>query len=417
MGLNSYLESKKYRQNLFLIGLIILKSTQASVLAFSPITTVLCFLYAWYVFIYRGCKFDKLIFQFVLVYVVINLCYYISLGSNNFVLAFYVLIKFLYAYMTIKIVQEDFFPIYEKIIYYLAFISLPLFVIQLINYKALFAVIGIVQNNIDFLNYRNDRFANLFFFTLESHGSVFRNSGFAWEPKGFANFLVLAILINVLNQGFKFNKRLIVFLLALITTTSTTGYLITFFLIPMFYLYNSKIKSSLLMFFLLVPISLFVLSLDFGYEKIKREIKGRDEYIELLEDDREFESRSLGRFPSLMVDVKDFLKKPIIGYGFNSDKRTQSAYTKLVRVNGFSDLLATFGAIGIIFFAYSYFKAFKSYISVFNYKGVFIILIIFFVIYFASTLTTHPFWLMLCFLFLINWDSDKIKLKYKVILN
>lgn len=410
---NLYLKRKRSRENLLLTFLIIFKSTQASVLAFSPITTILVLMYAMYIFRKRKLKVDKVIIPFVLIYILVQFLYLFSFGANDFYLSTYILIKLIYAYLTIKCLAMDFFACYEKIIYKLAFISIPLFLLQLVNYDLLFKIIGFFQNNIPFLENRNDRFANSIFFTMESHGSIFRNSGFAWEPKGFVNFLVIAVIINLVNHNFKFNKRLIVLLIAVLTTTSTTGYLITFVLIPLFYIVNKRSSKVILFLFAMVPVLILVISLDFGVSKIQKEIDGRDEYKELLVDNRKFESRSLGRFPSFIVDFNDAVKRPFFGYGYNRDERTQSKYTKLVRVNGMSDHFATFGFVGFFLLLLTYYKGLRNYIRAYNLKFTWVLMIIIMSIYFASTLTSHPFWMMFYFLFLVKMDGDVLKEKYK----
>jgi len=405
--------NSKTRENLLLTFLIIFKSTQASVLAFTPETTILCLLYAAYVFWKRGLKLDKFFIPFVLIYSLIQCYYYVSFGDNDFYLGFYILLKLVYAYLTIKCVGMDFFACYEKVVYKLAFISLPLFVIQLIDYDALFKVVGILQTNIPFLEYRNDRLANCIVFTLESHGSITRNSGFAWEPKGFANFLVIAILINLVNNRFRYNKRFLILALALITTTSTVGYLIFFVLIPGLYVFNSKSSKRFLFVIAAIPVVAGILSLDFGLSKIQKEYDGRNEYKELLADEREFEQRSLGRFPSFMLDLQDALKRPLFGYGYNRDERTQSDYTKLVRVNGVSDYFATHGFVGFFLLILTYYKSFKSFLSNHNYSGAWIIMLIIISIYFASTLTSHPFWMIFHFMFLVKMDPRLLVNKYQ----
>ncbi|MCR9014771.1 O-antigen ligase family protein [Aquiflexum gelatinilyticum] len=414
---SNFWNNKVYIENFILVCLIVFKSTQASVLAIAPETTIIVLIYSGWIFYKRRIKIDQFILVLVGLYFALNLFYYISFGSNNFFLSFYILLKMLYAYITIKIVRESFFAIYEKLIYFLVLVSLPLFLFQLINYELLFKIVGVLQNNISILEYRNDRLANIFIFTLESNGSLTRNSGFAWEPKGFSNFLLIAILINLVSNRFSINKRLIVFYLAIVTTLSTTGFLVAFVIFPIFFVLNTKSKKIVFYFLFFSALAIYVLSLEIGYEKIKREIDGRDRYIELLEDTREFETRSLGRFPSFILDFNDFLKRPVFGYGFNREERTQSEYTKLVRVNGVSDILAVYGIVGFSIIFYFTYKSFSSYLKIYNSRGSYLILSMVGVIYFASALTSHPFWMIFYFLFSINLRSYNLKCLYELIIH
>ena len=95
-----------------------------------------------------------------------------------------------------------------------------------------------------------------------------------------------------------------------------------------------------------------------------------EDQANMIYDKRYFKARSLGRFGSLMVDYNDFKEHPLLGYGMqrkdgNIQLRTQSIYsdTKLVRVNGFSDRLVSFGIVGMFFYSLAIFLGFKRYFS------------------------------------------------------
>ena len=242
--------------------------------------------------------------------------------------------------------------------------------------------------------------ANNIFFTINGDGAL-RNSGFMWEPKGFASFIVVATIFRLLlNNLVFFDKKIIVFILAIVSTFSTTG-ILSLFLIMIFYFINKKAIVLLFAFpiFIILSYNVFFKS-EIFYKKILYEISLKDEYKMLLtKDDFESDVYSLGRTGSLLVDFNDFIKRPIFGYGFTRENRTQSSYVKLVRVNGFSDLLAIYG-LGIILFFNRYY-IFLKLLNTKKYKFLSIILLTFGFLYFASTLTGHPFWTSLLFVSLI----------------
>ena len=92
------------------------------------------------------------------------------------------------------------------------------------------------------------------------------------------------------------------------------------------------------------------------FEKIIYELSLQQEYQTLLEkDDYEKETYSLGRTGSFIVDFNDFLKRPLVGYGYTRENRTNSIYVKLIRVNGFSDLLVVYGGIGLLIYFYRHY--------------------------------------------------------------
>ena len=110
------------------------------------------------------------------------------------------------------------------------------------------------------------------------------------------------------------------------------------------------------------------------------------------------------------MDFNDFKKQPLIGYGIQrrdanrKQLRTESkyTYTKLVRVNGFSDRLASFGIVGIIFYISALFLGFRKYLKYYNNKGAIFMIISFFIIEFATNVLTDPLWMVFLFLFAIN---------------
>ena len=396
--------NKTNKENFFITLLLIFKSTQASVLAFSPITTIIFLIPLLIIFYNRKLKVDRLFINFSIVYFFSLIIYFISFGWLDFFLSVYIYIKFIFAYISIKLVGFSFFKIFQKIVYYGALISIPLFILQLLFYDFMFDIIGIVQHNLNFLSYKNEVFANNFFFTINGYGSSLRNSGFMWEPKGFANILILALIFNLIQTKFKLlNKKMIIYSIALITTFSTAGYIIYFTLLPLFYTINKTIVVKIFSLIIIVISVFYISKLDFMYEKILYESTLFNHHEKLLNSTKRYEkeSISLGRVGSLVVDYNDFTKRPIFGYGFQRSERTQSKYVKLTRVNGFSDILATYGLIGIIFLIYSYNLLFKKLLKLYNLRGKNILLLSIFVIYFASALTSHMLWMSLLFLHLL----------------
>jgi len=279
-------------------------------------------------------------------------------------------------------------------------------------FDSMFYFVGFLQNSISILEFKNEVFANNLLFTIDKTGAVYRNSGFAWEPKGFSNFLILAMIINTIINNFKLNKKMIVLIIALMTTFSTVGYIILFTGFFAYFVINKKIGLNFIIPLLILISGIFISNSDFIYKKIINEIYTMEDQADMIYDKRYFKSRSLGRFGSLLVDYNDFIKHPILGYGiYRKDSgfiqlRTQAKYanTKLVRVNGFSDRLATFGIVGMICYILAIFSGFRNYLKYYNHRGAFFILIIFIMIEFATNLLTDPFWMIFLFLGIINYD-------------
>ena len=77
---SSFHYSKVNKENFILTLLLLFKSSQASVLAFSPITTIIFLIYTFYVFKKRNLKVDKLFKNFSVVYLIISFSYLLSFG-------------------------------------------------------------------------------------------------------------------------------------------------------------------------------------------------------------------------------------------------------------------------------------------------------------------------------------------------
>ena len=395
---------KKETTNSILTWVIILIAGVGNTITTSNITLVIVMFFTLYIFIEREEKFDNFFKYFTILYFIFYFIHILKFHYIDF-REFREYIKIFYAYIFIKLVYKDFFRLYTNIIYKLALISLFLYALQLYDYSMMKAFIGLIDHNIAFLDYRDGWYENLFFFTVNDNG-MYRNSGFAWEPKGFGTFLTLAFLFRLFLNKFKLiDKQNIVYLLAIVTTLSTATYSVFLFAVLGFYLLNKKITFKLFSSLLILPIVFLIFTqVDFMKEKIENEFNTSDKYLNYVTDRRDSRelgatSRSLGRFGSMILDYRDFIKEPLVGYGLYSEKRTMYSVAgiKLVRVNGFSDFLAKFGLIGIIFLIYSLFKTFKKVSKQFKFKGYYMIPLSILMTSFASTILLTPMYLSLLF--------------------
>jgi hypothetical protein len=308
--------------------------------------------------------------------------------------------------MVIILLNKSFFIYLEKIIVVLALISLPFYTIQLINYEFLKSFVGLVENNLSFLDYRSDWYVNNLFFTLNDN-ALFRNSGFTWEPKGFANLLAIAALLNLIIHKFKFNKSLFIIFIALLTTLSTAGFVIFFIFIPLF-IYQQRNRLNILKLFFIVIVALPIFSLEFMSDKIINEAYSRDNNLKYIVAKTDQETVSLGRFGSMALAFLDFPANPITGIGMQDIERTQGLHTRLVWVNGLADFLSRFGLLGITFLLYTYLLSIKLILKNFGIsKGHYTVMLIFLSIFFASAVIIQPLFFAFQFYFLTK-QNEKI---------
>src|SRR5690606_563550 len=71
-------------------------------------------------------------------------------------------------------------------------------------------------------------------------GQIFRSSSIFWEPGAFSIYICLALYFELFVIKNKSLKRIIVLILSLITTFSTTGYIVFMFMIVIFLFKKQK---------------------------------------------------------------------------------------------------------------------------------------------------------------------------------
>lgn len=378
--------------NVFLVLILLFISAKGSVVALSDLTLVFALLVSIHVFIKRRLTFDRAFMFVVIGYICLTTLYLWQFGWINVTSSARVLLKLLLGYLVVKSVQEDLFLLFERIVVKLAFISLPLYLLQLISFSTLKQFVGWFENLFPALNYRGDWYVNTFFFTLNENG-MYRNSGFAWEPKGFATFLVFAILINLLRNQFRSNKSFIVLLIALTTTLSTVGFFVLVTCIFYIYFRNNQTTISKLFIPLYLVGSIGVFSLDFMYNKIETEVDNREAHLKYVDVETDANSITLGRFGSMQLALLEFPKHPLIGIGMQDKERIQGKHTYLVWVNGLADWLSRFGLLGMLFLLISYSLSSKWLFYYFNAKGSTAWVIACLFLFFASAVIINPFFM------------------------
>lgn len=144
--------------------------------------------------------------------------------------------------------------------------------------------------------------------------NVLRNCGMFWEPGAFQGYIMLVFLMymNEFNQFYKEHKySFFILVAALITTFSTTGYIV--FLLFLFIVLFGEIKKSPLAFVLIcaVGVGAFIAfnSLDFLGDKIQNEYESA-QYIRVGDV-------SHTRMGSAIIAWENVLRHPFIGNGFN----------------------------------------------------------------------------------------------------
>jgi len=285
------------------------------------------------------------------------------------------------AYIAIAAFQYRFLLIYENILYYLCIIGIVLWV----GINASPAVIDVLRifefstqefkpGNIDYnlIVYTVNDYDFIPQYILDFGGfQLYRNSGFAWEPGAFSVYICIAIFFHLLRNKLKItnNRHLWVFIIALATTFSTTGYSMLILLI-VFYIYNQQVHKIAWIGPVVVLFIGYLVTLPFMAEKIAENTEFNTE--ELIYYSSKYDIKyQPQRFESLQIDFKDFLNHPIIGYGGHIEARwTAKLGANIATVSGIGKILAQYGIVGLIFFLFSIWRSSQKLISFYNLRGV-----------------------------------------------
>lgn len=281
------------------------------------------------------------------------------LPFNNGV--FYLLYNALYfifvPYIFLKIIGYRFFPYLVNIIYFFSIVSIGFWGISNISQDfndllyELPSKLG--TDPIDTSNELAGRPEQLLIYTYEPNTTygIIRNPGPFHEPGAFAVFLILGIILNTFLKDSLFNKKNMLFLLALITTASTAGY-IAFILFLNAYLFNTAtLKASNKYFVLIVSIVLSItiyFNTEFLSEKIVDQYQTQSMY--------DIESNVSGRFFSARRSLSTILNNPIFGNIAAYDTKNISSSFKGY---GFLSLVTEIGLPLFILIMYFFYKTLR----------------------------------------------------------
>lgn len=362
----------------------------------APIYIALYFVYlVVYLFIRRKAglliRFSKPDVFFILVFIILSCLH--ALSYRGFLpFSYLVLIVKLYtAIVVLKYMQFNFLVYYCKILKFLCVVSLCFWLIFIV-FPAIVPLafkLGIdvpyTLNDLDktFLIYHLNPNA----FTLP----LVRNNSAFWEPGGFVLFIMVAIIFAFIIDKKIDYKHIGIYIVALITTFSTAGYIALIIFILLNYIF---IKRKYIFGIFMLLISLYgYYKIDFLAEKIDKEIK----YTE-----QKGSQNYRSRYGSLDLDLQIFSASPLIGRGYSLERFDYKIYGLLDEeksnngsISSPTDYLARFGLIGFTVYLSFVFYSFSVLFA--DKRKSFICVIVYLVIglsqscYFLSFFLTIPF--------------------------
>ncbi len=322
-------------------------------------------------------KYDFMVIFFFFAYEIIHLIIFQDIRLLNiFRLTFLGYV----ACMVIKVTNKNFVDIYLKIIYVLAIVSLVAY--PLLNNNSFYYS---VKEMADFLfplrKDINDYYTpTLIFITLDPaslfFGNLYRNAGFAWEAGAFAIFLNIALSFNLFlkKNDTILNKKNIIYIIAIVSTFSTTGYVILFFELLAYNLLKSTKRLTQIIYlivFLFLSINLFI-NQEFLSKKIQKQLSQA--------------SKSQNRFGAAILDISDWKEKPLFGWSRNTEiimEQKRIGVIELHRPNGITYLLRSYGILYFVVFMtlmYMSFMKLSNNYKIEKYKliGMILFLVVFF---------------------------------------
>lgn len=330
----------------FLVAILIPLGTPIS---FSDYYIITIFIYSILLFIYYKNRFDKFIIVILGLWGIIN---FFAMQLNDTSFNFYTFwgttIKILLPYFSIKVIGWSLINKISSTVYYLTIITLPIHLLRIV-YPQIFELFNSLFEPLtaDFLKGQG-----WYSFIYTYNRTTIRNSGFMWEPGAYAMMLNIAILNFMCNNGFRLDRRLIVLLIALLTTLSTMGF---FSLLVFFILILNNSKNYKLVYFVVPLLIIFaqeIYNLEFISGKITDYVENLNKYYFRVEA----ESYKVNRFSMFLISLRETYAYPF-GYGVVKSNFVMENFGSDVKgVGAISGILRMWGVVGLLFFIFSIYR-------------------------------------------------------------
>ncbi|MBS6289641.1 MAG: hypothetical protein KH437_08990 [Prevotella sp.] len=363
-----------------------------------PLWMIVLFPFLYILYKKRGCCLNKKI-----VIVTFMLTFIVLLQTLSFSGDFNTTTKYLLALYSVMIMScylfksRHFVDLYIKIVFLISVISLVFWCIDFTPQgHNLLLDIGESLPQLGWDNMRETREGStanksytLYVYTVYFIDDLLipQNTGPFWEHGIFCIYLIIAFYLNAIRENKIITKYNIVFIIAIITSFSSTGYVVLIVALAFVILQRGGITFSKI--FLLVMLLIgtyYISSLDFMTEKITENAMSTNES---------------SRFFAMVYHWQQIVKSPFIGYG----PYLERAFSNLVMSpNGWTQLLRVWGIPFSAYLLIAFFKGAGNFFreednSFFKRIGLFVIVMI---AVFPQTLSVSYFYFFLYFYSLQN---------------
>jgi len=340
-----------------------------------------------------------LIFMVFRFYILNHLAFHFLLSDINFLIQ-----RCIFAFLFCAVMRENTLYYMAKVTRDLAYMSIFFFFLQIVNPVSVEFIGKLIA-----LPPRlgNPGYSNFLLFTFDTSQHPHRNCGFSWEPGAYGCFLDLGLLIYLLVNGFKFNRDVVIYAVAIATTQSTTTY-IGFLIIILLYARVNGLKTSTMLLVLVPGLVVAAVTLPFMFEKIGQIWENDQTIIYKIEELSDWYLHNggelpLNRFGSLIYVWRQFHWSLIWGVSNGYQDATKLA-GMLNLSNGDADYLAKFGAVGLVYIVHRYLLVIKKFLYKAEYQFYAALLLL--ALGFGEPMLT--FTSTLCFIFLSKYvDPEK----------
>lgn len=296
--------------------------------------------------------------------------------------------------------KENLFVCYETVLFHLSIVGIAFWSVQLFFPDLIYSIVRAFEFSRPYTEDGNVAM-NMIVYTIgvdgrqtSDYSSLIRNPGFAWEPGAFSCLICLALFCNVLRTNFKFKRNfpLFVFMIALLSTQSTTGLSMFAIMLLLWLIFNKKFSYA----FLVLPLAVFLVSQEFVMGKFL------DEYGALDNRDWKDASSAVGRLASFQLEWQEFMRHPLIGLGgYEGGTWLKLHGYDVVTISGIGDLLSRYGAIMSLLFLALLFKSARTMSDFCENKNGFLLIVVVIAMMISYGLWKQPiyiaFWAYCCF--------------------
>ena len=152
---------------------------------------------------------------------------------------------------------------------------------------------------------------------------------------------------------------------------------------------------------------LVIFKIDNLNGKLLPQFVGAQQNVEFYFENGRDEQTSIGRFDGFLLNLKDFNRYPVLGYGghfavtFNQRNNLNISST-----SGLGNWLAQYGIIGFVFLIVSFYKSSILLNNLYKNKGNLFLFLIYLIITFAFNLVDSPLFMFVFFVSLIKGKEE-----------